>query len=159
VLQALIARTSRRLFRLAARLTGSAADAQDVLQESYLRAFRALEASGLVAEASLDAWLYAIVTHVSLNWIRQRRRARQREEKVSPTAPDAAGQLEARLALGQLAHWLEQLPADQRVALVLKELEGRSSKEVAALLGITEGAVEQRLVRARENLRSRMRHG
>jgi RNA polymerase sigma-70 factor (ECF subfamily) len=63
---------------------------------------------------------------------------------------------DARLALAQLGRWLDALPASQRAALVLKELEGWTSAETAEILGISEGSVEQRLVRARATLRERI---
>jgi len=62
---------------------------------------------------------------------------------------------EARIALTELADWLEALPSEQHAAIVLKCVEGLSSAEVATTLGCSEGAVEQRLVRARAALRRR----
>ena len=156
---ALIDRTSTRLFRLAARLSGSESDAQDILQESYLRAYRVLAQKGFEPRATLDTWLYGIVANVALNWVRDRKRQLERETE-SHTSLEAAGNAgEARVALRELSEWLALLPAEQRVALVLKEIEGLSAKEVAAILGISEGAVEQRLVRSRETIRQRVRHG
>ena len=60
-----------------------------------------------------------------------------------------------RVALGELERMLDQLPEDQRAALVLRELEGMSNAEVAEVLETTEGAIEQRLIRARATLRRR----
>jgi RNA polymerase sigma-70 factor (ECF subfamily) len=62
---------------------------------------------------------------------------------------------EARVALSEIADWLGELPPEQRAALTLTALEGLSATEVAEILGISEGAVEQRLVRARTTLRER----
>ena len=152
---AVVRRTSQRLFRLALRITGNDADASDVLQEGYLRAFRAIGRLRGRPSAELDAWLYAVVTHAALNWLRDRKRASHRERGAgTPEPPDAQGMLEARDVLRKLQALLDRLPPEQRVALVLKELEGKSAREVAGLLGITEGALEQRLVRARETLRA-----
>jgi RNA polymerase sigma-70 factor (ECF subfamily) len=90
-----------------------------------------------------------------LNWLRDRKRASLRERSAeTPQSTDAQRMLEARDVLRRLQTMLDRLPPEQRVALVLKELEGRSAREVAELLGITEGALEQRLVRARETLRA-----
>jgi RNA polymerase sigma-70 factor (ECF subfamily) len=68
---------------------------------------------------------------------------------------ESGAQAEARLALAELADLLEALPEDQRVAIVLKSVEGLSTPEIARILDCSEGAVEQRLVRARATLRAR----
>ncbi len=154
---ALIDRTSSRLYRLAARFCGNESDAQDIVQESYLRAYRALSTRGFDPRATADTWLYGIVANVSLNWVRDRQRAQRREENWQPQEAQVAP-AEAKVALRELAVLLDQLTPEQRAVLVLKELEGLSAKEVAAALEITEGAVEQRLVRARETLREKVRH-
>ena len=72
------------------------------------------------------------------------------------SSPDA---IEARLAVRELGEWLGELPAPQRVALVLKEVEQLTAPEIAPLLGISEGAVEQLLVRGRATLRKRRQNG
>lgn len=156
----IVDRTAKRLFRLAARISGSESDAQDILQESYLRAFRSLSTKAFTPNASVDTWLYSIVANVALNWQRSRTRLTERETAwAAPRAEGTASDAEARVALRELSAWLDLLPPEQRIALVLKELEGLTAKEVAAVLDITEGAVEQRLVRARETLREKVRHG
>jgi RNA polymerase sigma-70 factor (ECF subfamily) len=68
---------------------------------------------------------------------------------------DGAAFAEARLALSELDDWLGDLPPEQRAALVLQSLEGLNNTEIAQLMGVSEGAVEQRLVRARAALRQR----
>ena len=72
---------------------------------------------------------------------------------TQPQSPIA--QLEARAALCELAQWLSDLPDPQRIAIVLKELEGLPVSEIATLLGVSIGAAEQLLVRARAALRNR----
>ena len=62
---------------------------------------------------------------------------------------------EARVALAELSDWLRELPPEQRVAITLTAIEGRTSAEAAEILGVSEGAIEQRLVRARSTLRER----
>jgi RNA polymerase sigma-70 factor (ECF subfamily) len=70
-------------------------------------------------------------------------------------AQEGESTAEGRLALTELSGWLGDLPSDQQAALVLKAVEGRESAEIAEILGCSEGAVEQRLVRARATLRQR----
>jgi RNA polymerase sigma-70 factor (ECF subfamily) len=151
--------TAPSLYRLAARITGSLEEAQDVLQDSYMKAWDALEAGRFEGRAQLRTWLYRIVANGATDALRARRRqgrmageARQEQE-----APGASA--EARAALRELAQWLDDLPPDQRTAIVLKELEGMTGSEIAEVMGCTEGAVEQRLVRARATLRERSERG
>lgn len=68
---------------------------------------------------------------------------------------DGVASAEAKLALSELSEWLGELPREQQAALVLKSVEGFSSAEAAEILECSEGAVEQRLVRARATLREK----
>lgn len=151
----IVERSSGRLYRLGARMMGNTADAEDVLQDAYVRAFQALSSGSFDGRAGVQTWLYRIVTNACLDALRRR--------KVRPVAaadpPEGQfdGQLEAdtRLALGELDRWLGDLNPDQRAVLVLKGVEGLTSPEIAEILECSEGAVEQRLVRARAALRQR----
>ncbi len=154
----LVDRTARRLYRLAARLTGSEAEGADVLQEAYLKAFDASQRHEFVMPANVDAWLYGIVTHLALNSRRGAARAKIRNEAWLLPSVDAVRRQEARLALLELNELLSVLPVEQRAALVLKEFEGLSTREAAAALAVSEGAVEQRLVRARARLKEVLGH-
>ena len=141
-----------RLVRVAARLVGDVQLAEDVVQESFLKAYRAMTGGRFEERARVDTWLYRIVINGALD-------VRRRHRRVAPAAvapePAAAPYLEAHLALRELAAWLEELPAAQRAALVLSALEGLSQQEIATIQGCSEGAVEQRLVRARAALRQK----
>ncbi|ABC80333.1 RNA polymerase sigma factor [Anaeromyxobacter dehalogenans] len=156
----IVRETAPRLYRLAARLTGDLAEAEDVLQESYVRACAGLGGRAFQRRSSIETWLHRIVVNASLDALRARRRRSARETHAAPADEvlDPGASLEARAALRELSEWLDELPAEQRVALVLKEIEGHSASEVARLLGCSEGAVEQRLVRARTFLRERRKH-
>lgn len=136
-------------------MMGNTADAEDVVQDAYVRAFKALSSGQFDGRSGVQTWLYRIVTNGCLDALRRR--------KVRPVAaadpPEGQfdGQLEAdtRLALGELDRWLGDLNPDQRAVLVLKAIEGLTSPEIAEILECSEGAVEQRLVRARAALRQR----
>lgn len=160
-IERIVRETAPRLYRLAARLTGDPSEAEDVLQESYVRACTQLAGRGFEGRSSTETWLHRIVVNAALDVLRSRRRRSARESRGAPVDEvlDPSSSLEARAALRELSGWLEDLPPEQRVALVLKELEGRSAAEIASLLGCSEGAVEQRLVRARAFLRERRKHG
>lgn len=151
--------TAPALYRLAARITGSLEEAEDVLQDSYMKAWDALEGGRFEGRAQLRTWLYRIVTNGATDALR----ARKRRAAVVGEAPEeqaaAGASAEARAALRELSAWLDDLPPDQRTAIVLKELEGMSGSEIAEWMGCSEGAVEQRLVRARATLRERSERG
>src|SRR6185369_3078591 len=122
------------LHRLAARITGDPGEAEDALQDAYLRAFDALTAGRFDGRAGVETWLYRIVANAALDALRSRRRRRARvdadadgENAASPI--DDAERMAARAALRELDGFLAELPADQRTAIVLKEIEGLSSNE------------------------------
>lgn len=153
--QRIVDATNVRLVRLGARIMGNQADAEDVVQEAYVKAFRALKAGEFDRRSSTATWLYRIVVNSALDAKRSRaRRAEQSDLQIDP-GWDGAAFAEARLALSELDEWLDALPPDQRAALVLQSLEGMNNTEIAEVMGVSEGAVEQRLVRARAALRQR----
>jgi len=150
-----VTQTSATLYRLAARLMGNTADAEDALQDAYLRAFNALRARRFDGRSDIRTWLYRIVTNACLDGLRRRRVRPVPAGDLPDGSFDGQVPAEARMALRELDRWLGELPADQRAVLVLRFVEGLTSAEVAEILGCSEGAVEQRLVRARASLRLR----
>lgn len=154
--------TRAPLYRLAARLVGNLADAEDVLQDAYASAFRALLAGQYDGRSKVETWLYRIVANASVDLLRKRRE-KQTDETHEPRF-DGLVHAEARVALRELDTLLDSLQPLDRAALVLVAVEGLSAKEAAEALGATEGAIEQRLVRARATLRmktepSEVKHG
>jgi RNA polymerase sigma-70 factor (ECF subfamily) len=154
----LVNATMPRLFRLAARLMGGVEEAEDVLQDAYLRAYEALSNGRFDSRSGVETWLYRIVVNASLDALRSRQRIEKRPTMFSLQSLDSA-QLEARVALRELADWVRALSPEQRTAILLKELEGLTAAEIAVAMGRSEGAVEQYLVRARAALRARRDHG
>ena len=152
--RAIVEATAPRLHRLALRMTADEDAARDVVQEAYVSAHCAMASGKWKGESKVETWLYRIVVNTALN----DRRSRTRRERLAhpfpapPTSPETSAEVTRVMAL------VRELPPDQRTALVLKELEGHTSAEIGALLGCSEGAVEQRLVRARETLRNRLGH-
>jgi RNA polymerase sigma-70 factor (ECF subfamily) len=143
---------SGALYRLAARLMGSIAEAEDVVQEAFIKAISELRRGGFRGDSSLSTWLYRVLTNVALDRLRQAKRQQANTPEVSEAStasPDAA------VALRELADAMKELPEDQRAALVLKEVQGLPTREVASILERSEGATEQLLVRARQTLRRR----
>jgi RNA polymerase sigma-70 factor (ECF subfamily) len=163
----LVGRYQDRVYRLACRLT-SETDAADILQETFLRAFRSV--SSFRGEARFGTWLYRIATNVCL--MHRRTAARRPTESLEPFLPrfDEAGRhaatpdalrvvcraeelLDRATLASKAREGLARLPDIYRDAFVLRDLENLPSKEVANVLGIDAAAVRQRVHRARLMLR------
>ncbi len=146
-------------YNLARWLTRSDVDAQDVVQESYLRAYRFF--AGFRGGDS-RSWLLRIVRNTFYTWLEQRRREGRTTEadgiaetlESSAPAPDTLLLQEADRGL--LRDAMEELPVEFREALVMRELEGLSYKEIAEVAGLPMGTVMSRLARARRLLRDNL---
>lgn len=154
--------SERRLYRVALRILGRAADAEDAVQEAFLRAYDALLEGRYDERLRMEAWLIAIVSRVSIDMLRRRAVRAPADvelELLSELDTQAArrGSLDEATLHGVLdvARWLQELPPDQRAAIVLRFMEDLTNAEVALALGVSEGAVEQRIIRARASLRRR----
>jgi RNA polymerase sigma-70 factor, ECF subfamily len=145
--------TEARLYRIALRILADPADAEDAVQESYTRAYDALSRGRYDERLRVEAWLVTIVTRVSID----AQRSRKRQPQGSDDEPRSQRTLteDQLAAVVELGRWLSALAPDQRAAVVLKHMEGMTSAEVGAILGISEGAVEQRLLRAKAALKRR----
>ncbi|MFO0549894.1 MAG: RNA polymerase sigma factor [Polyangiaceae bacterium] len=153
----IVAATQDRLFRAAMRLLGQPADSEDAVQETYARAFTALSEGRYEERGEIVGFLLTILTRVAIDL--RRARALREAAPVDESIPSSRGVTQAQLLASiELARLLDLLPFEQRVVVVLRHLEGMTSREVAVTLGITEGAVEQRNLRALTNLRKGMSH-
>jgi RNA polymerase sigma-70 factor, ECF subfamily len=143
-------------YNLARWLTRNTQDAEDVVQEAYLRAFRFF---GGFRGGNTRSWLLKIVRNTCYTWLHQNRGQRVTalfEEQVHTDIAESQDPetLLLRKAEGQsLNRALEELPTAFREVLVLLEVEGLSYKEIAEVLGIPIGTVMSRLARARQRLR------
>jgi RNA polymerase sigma-70 factor (ECF subfamily) len=152
------------LMRLAQRLTGHRADAEDLVQEAYVRALRSLPRFTYNGPASVHAWVRRITTNLFLD--QARRKARLRIDPVAEGFDDrAAATVEGPEASFERAHLdvdvaqaLAALPPDFRAAVVLCDLEGHSYQEVAEMLGLKLGTVRSRIHRGRTLLREALSH-
>ncbi|NML67200.1 RNA polymerase sigma factor [Hymenobacter sp. RP-2-7] len=153
-------RYSKAMFNAALRITGDYAEAEDVLQESFLSAFR--ELSGYKGDSSFGAWLKRIVVNKSINCLRQRRLqlvpledfhhdAAPAAEAVTPHAREEAEEQQYRADV--LRRCIQELPDGYRVVLTLYLLEGYDHLEIAGILGITESTSKSQYSRARQRLR------
>ena len=144
----LVARHKDRAYALALRLTGSAPDAEEVAQDAFIRAWRALPSFRF--EAAFGTWLYRIVARLALDR-RERLKTRSRYEAQEGDAPDVAAP--TRDEGGQLEWLLDTLTERARAAVVLYYYEDRSVAEVAHVLGAPENTVKTLLSRARDTMK------
>lgn len=149
----IVEQTHVRLVQLGLRILGGLSEAEDVVQEAYVNAHQALVEGRFDQRSSIETWLYRIVTHAAIDAARRGKRVARLSRALIDVVSPAHADPDSHVALKQLAEWLHRLPQDQYAALVLKVIEGLSGAEVAAVLECSEGAVEQRLVRARASLR------
>jgi len=142
-------------FNYARWLTGNDADAEDVVQDACLRAMRYFAS---LRDDDARAWLFAIVRNTWYSRVSQRLRARDAAPPDDSPDEPPDNRLDPEALLLQqrsVAHvWtaLEQLPADFREVVVLREIEGLSYKEIAAIVRVPIGTVMSRLARARDRL-------
>ncbi len=160
----LIVRWERPIYGLAYRVIGREEDARDIVQETFLRAFRALP--GFKGQAKFSSWLYRIALNLCRDWIRRQRRT---PVVAAPEGIDiielAAEQgpvesiedLVERKRLSQtVAEAMQHLPEEQRTAIILKEYHGLTFQEIADLQGCPLSTVKTRLYQGLSVLRRRL---
>jgi RNA polymerase sigma-70 factor, ECF subfamily len=164
---ALASRYERRIYALARHYCRNAHDAEDLSQEVWLRAFRAL--ADFRGAASFYTWLRRITVHTFLNYRRARAHSSRDEslrldqlecaagvEADAPRVHDAERALHNRMLVAQVLDALAELPAQQRLVFLLKHEEGMTYEEIAAALGCAPGTVKKALHRAVLKLRTRL---
>ncbi len=162
----LVRRESGRLLAAARRLVRDEAAACDCVQEAFLSAFRAIDA--FEPRSSIGAWLHRITINAALMRLRKERRLAEtpiddllpsfdadgwRVDLVEVPDSDPESELERRRIRDFVRSKIDMLPEGYRTALVLRDLEGWSTREAAEALGIAEGAMKVRLHRARAALK------
>ncbi len=152
----LVEQHSRTVFRVAYRMTGNEQDAEDAVQETFLRAFRQIRRFD--SRAKFSTWICRIAMNCSLDLLRARRRRHESED--FPMPDDAAGGQPSpeRLALShqiqqKLSAAMAELSSDERAAFVLRHFEGVSVGEIAQVLGHSNGATRHSVFRAVQKLR------
>ncbi len=155
----LVNREGRYLYGIAYALVGNAADAEDMVQET----FAGMLSSRFRGESSLRTWLVRILVR-RVGMLRRSRHGMRREGRLEVQTADGSGTrwmtpsgsagTEAKL---DLATMLESLSPEHRAVMILRELHGLTYEEMAAALGLPRGTVESRLHRARAELRKRFK--
>lgn len=155
----LVERHGRALFRLAYRMTGNEQDAEDLVQETLLRAFRELHRFD--GRASFATWIYRICANCSLDLIRARKCRQEAgwfgEGDWTERLPSSAPSPERLAQSGQMYQLLrpamEQLSEMERTAFVLRHYEGCNIPQIASALGVEGGAAKHTVFRAVQKLR------
>ena len=149
--------SSRLAFRVALGVLHNAADAEDVAQEAFVKAYQNF--ARLRDRERFRAWLARIAWRLAIDRVRSAGRREQRELDWVEASPElgveqAAASSELRQ---QLHHEIDALPEKLRQVLILAAIEGNDMRETAELLGIREGTVRSRLFAARKRLAKRLR--
>lgn len=157
-----VERHSQSLFRLAYRMTGNEQDAEDVVQETFLRAYRRL--NKFESRSSFSTWLYRIAVNLSLDQSRKRRQMDERQVSPNPELPDPLLALPStdpsteRLVLSaevrkKVEATLNELTEKEKAAFVLRHYEGMSIEEVGRAMGLRANAAKNNIFRAVQKLR------
>lgn len=153
----LVRRHQDRLWAVALRTLGNPDDAADAIQDGLISAMRA--ASGFRGEARVTTWLHRIVVNACLD---QLRRGRIRPHTSLPDddhlPPDARDHIAEREVGSEVEAALGKLPVEQRVALVLVDVEGYSVDDAAAIVGVPPGTIKSRCSRGRARLAPMLAH-
>jgi RNA polymerase sigma-70 factor (ECF subfamily) len=150
----LVERYQRRLIGLAWGLLGSRPDAEDVAQETFLRAFRSI--GSFRGQSSFRTWLFQIAINATRTY-RRTRDGRHEDTRGGAmefeTTPDAGSLERAVIARDRVRRALATLPPDLREAVVLRDVNGLDYREIAQALGVPMGTVESRIFRGRARLK------
>jgi RNA polymerase sigma-70 factor (ECF subfamily) len=160
--RSLVDRHSRYVFNVAFRLTGSAADAEDVVQVAFLKAYQQL--SRFEARADFRTWLHRITVNCAIDLIRTRRHreighdpgdleAESAVERAEPVPPGPDRLMLSAEIRERVSEGLGQLSASERLAFTLRHVEGLSIKEVAHAMGLKTEAAKNSIFRAVRKMR------
>jgi RNA polymerase sigma-70 factor, ECF subfamily len=152
----LVAQHAPRVHAVARRYLGSDADAEDVAQEVFWRVWRSA-GKWRPGEAAFPTFLFRVTVNLCIDKARRRRRNVQVDaaDEIADTGVDAETGLADRQVLAAMREAIAALPERQRIAIILSVQQQLASREVAVAMKISEGAVEQLLVRARRSLREK----
>jgi RNA polymerase sigma-70 factor (ECF subfamily) len=161
----LVDRHSRSVFRLAFRMTGNEQDSEDVVQETFMRAYKQLHR--YEARSSFATWLYRIAANYSLDLVRRKKRhgeialqetATEEEmgeviHTIASSDPGPDRLMFSGAVQEKVAKTLDELSQQERTAFVLRHFEGQSIEEISAALGLSNNAAKHSIFRAVQKLR------
>jgi len=152
--ETIVRRREAQVLRIAFRILGNWADAEDVAQETFLRLHR--HGTGFRDEAALGSWLYRVTVNLCFDRTRAAKPAAEMPE-LQAQAISAESSVIREQAKEKLMAALAMLPAKERAAVVLREIEGLTTAEVAGVLGSSEVTVRSQISRAMARLRGVLR--
>ena len=167
----LVKRTHRQAYNIAYRLSGNHADAEDITQEAYLRAFRFFDRYN--RQMPFENWLYRIISNVFIDEVRKRPKVKLHSldqpldngadsGEICFEIPDSKHdpeEIAMRTTLGEpLQAALNSLPKEFRITVILADVEGLSYEEIAEVMGCSLGTVRSRLHRGRKSLRNKLQN-
>lgn len=164
----LVLKYQRKIMRLLSRMLNNQSEVEDIAQETFIKAYRALPQ--FRGDSAFYTWLYRIAINTARNWLS----SNQRKMMVSDTFETKEGETfsqsdnlididtpESRMVTKEIAHTVNQaigdLPEDLRTAIVLREIEGMSYEEIAQTMDCPIGTVRSRIFRAREAIAARLK--
>jgi RNA polymerase sigma-70 factor (ECF subfamily) len=165
----LVRRCHRQAYNIAYRMAGNHADAEDLTQEAFLRAYRFFDRYN--RQMPFENWLYRIISNVFIDELRKRPKVKSHsldqplmtgnnESEIRLELPDLTSDPEAMMIRAELDEPLQRalntLPHDFRQTVILADVEGLSYEEIAETMGCSLGTVRSRLHRGRKMLRNRL---
>ena len=157
----LVERHSRTIFRVAFRVTGNEGDAEEIVQETFLRAYKAI--GGFESRSNFSTWLCRIAINCSLDLVGQRKptqplsgtdeEGEDFELQIPSGAPSPERHVLSAEARDRVQSAMGQLSPVERTAFVLRHFEGRSIEEISSVLKIKDGAAKNTIFRAVQKLR------
>lgn len=168
VFDELVHRYHKHAYNIAYRMTGNRADAEDLTQDTFLKAYRFF--GRYRRDLPFENWLYRIMSNIFVDWLRRRPKVRirsldepiqQEEGEATLDLPDSAEGPEALTVSNELDAEMQRalatLPKDFQLTVVLSDIEGLSYEEVSDVMGCSIGTVRSRLHRGRKLLREKLR--
>lgn len=165
----LVERYHKQAYNIAYRMTGNHADAEDLTQEAFIRAFRFF--AQYKRELPFDSWLYKIMSNVFVDMLRRRPKAQIRSLdqpiatedgeallEIADTSDGPEDLLMSREMDSRIQAALNSIPEDFRLAVIYADIEGLSYEEIADAMSCSIGTVRSRLHRGRKLLRDRLKH-
>lgn len=151
--QSLVERHSRSVFRLAYRMTGNESDAEDIVQETFMRAYKQL--NRYESRSSFATWLYRIAANCSVDLIRARKVRQPVEvpETLQAKGPEPDRAMYSTQVQQKVSEAMDQLSGQERTAFVLRHYEGLSIDEISKALGVGDNAAKHAIFRAVQKLR------